>query len=81
MTVFLVAGARKARAVRAIQRQPPDAERCPAQIVLPRAGETVLLVDREAAGETARSVASPGGGTSRGSWADNGRRGGTEAAS
>lgn len=56
MAVFLVAGGRKAAALRAIRREPPDPGRCPAQIVAPRGGEPLLLVDREAAGELGGSA-------------------------
>jgi 6-phosphogluconolactonase len=51
--VFLVSGADKAPALRAILEGPRDPERYPAQLVAPGEGELTWLVDRAAAAELA----------------------------
>ncbi|MGH7949278.1 MAG: 6-phosphogluconolactonase [Candidatus Binataceae bacterium] len=47
--MFLVAGDSKAEAVRDVISGPRDPDRCPAQIVAPRDGEILWLLDRAAA--------------------------------
>ena len=48
-TMFIVAGEAKAQAVWNVLRGPRDAEKYPAQIIAPPAGEVVWLLDRAAA--------------------------------
>ena len=47
--VFLVAGAEKADALRAVFEDPIDVVRCPAQVVRPTDGDVLWVVDRPAA--------------------------------
>lgn len=47
--VFAVAGAQKARALKAVREGPRDPTRYPAQIIRPQGGRLVWLVDAEAA--------------------------------
>ena len=47
--VFLVAGAEKAEALRAVLEDPIDVVRCPAQVVRPTDGDVLWVVDRPAA--------------------------------
>jgi 6-phosphogluconolactonase len=54
--VFLVSGAEKAAAVRAVLAGEPDVERYPAQVVKPAAGTLLWLLDREAAGQLNRAA-------------------------
>ena len=49
-TVFLVAGAGKARILRSIVEGAPEAAPLPARLIRPTDGELVWLVDRAAAG-------------------------------
>jgi len=49
--VFLVSGAGKTAALRAVRHGPQDPERLPAQIVRPASGVRTWLVDADAAGE------------------------------
>jgi 6-phosphogluconolactonase len=48
--LFLVSGAEKAEAVRAVLEGPRDVDRYPAQVITPARGGLVWLLDREAAG-------------------------------
>lgn len=47
---FLVAGAEKAAALRAVLEGPHDPDRLPAQAIHPEAGRLIWLADRAAAG-------------------------------
>jgi 6-phosphogluconolactonase len=49
--MFLVSGANKAAAVRNVLQGPDDSEQYPAQLVKPRSGNVVWLMDRAAASE------------------------------
>jgi 6-phosphogluconolactonase len=60
--VFLVAGHQKEAALRSVRQRPADPHRCPAQVIAPRGGEVLFLVDREAAGEAGASGEAPGKG-------------------
>ncbi|HEV8307116.1 MAG TPA: 6-phosphogluconolactonase [Methylomirabilota bacterium] len=57
--LFLVVGADKAPALRAILEEPPDPERLPAQGVRPDAGGPVWLVDRAAAARLTTRLTAP----------------------
>jgi 6-phosphogluconolactonase len=59
--VFLVGGADKAEALAAVLEGPPDPTRLPAQLVRPRSGELLWIVDRAAAGrlQSAEPAVSP----------------------
>src|SRR5262249_18828783 len=51
VTAFLVAGADKAAVLREVRDGPPDPRRLPAQLIRPRDGQLLWLVDRAAAGK------------------------------
>jgi 6-phosphogluconolactonase len=51
LVMFVVAGAEKAAAVRAVLQPDPDAPALPARLIKPEDGEVVWVLDREAAGQ------------------------------
>jgi 6-phosphogluconolactonase len=55
LVVFLVQGAEKAAALRAVLEEPRDPDRWPAQLVQPRDGRLLWIVDRAAAAMLGRA--------------------------
>ncbi|MBZ0170680.1 MAG: 6-phosphogluconolactonase [Kofleriaceae bacterium] len=55
MILFLVAGADKAPVLREVLEGPADPERLPAQLIRPREGHLLWLVDRAAAGQLSKT--------------------------
>jgi 6-phosphogluconolactonase len=56
MVLFLVTGADKASALQAVLEGPSDPERLPAQLIRPKSGRLIWLVDRAAAGMLTREA-------------------------